>query len=61
WQLIEISYQDPDDTSKTNTVSEIVSLDVIKNYQQLDTWNHTYNFLDISICNNKKCIFLCNE
>lgn len=61
WQLIEINYQDPDDSSKTNTISEIVSLDAIKNYQQLDTWNDAYKFLDISICNNKKCIFLCNQ
>lgn len=61
WQLIELNYNDPNDNSKTKTIQEIVSLDVIKQYQQFENWDHSYNFLDVRICGENKCIFNCNQ
>lgn len=59
WILIELNYQNPNNIIQTNTIQEIVSLDVIKNYQSLDSWDQTYKFFDVRISDNKKCIFTC--
>lgn len=61
WFLIEISYKDPDDASQTIIKNEISSLDKIKQYATSKNWDKTYDFLDILICDNRFCIFNCDE